>query len=92
MARAARPHRRTQTLHVAMRAAAARSELYQRDAVRAERQCDDGSWDLVVELESADIARYAGVPGVHLERNRADQRTRGARRRTGAAPARREPV
>ncbi len=40
-------------------AAAVRSALYRRNAVRAERQYDDGSWELDVELDATEIAKLA---------------------------------
>ncbi len=64
LAHAVRPHQVSCTLHLELQAAAARSDLYRRNAVRAERQCDDGSWDLEVELDSAEIAKVLGVKGV----------------------------
>jgi GTP-binding protein HflX len=69
VARAVRPHSVRKTLHVELRAAALRSGLYRRNAVRAERQCDDGSWDLEVELDSREIEKMAGVPGVTAVEN-----------------------
>jgi len=56
-------------LHLELRAAAVRSGLYQRDAVRAERQCDDGSWEIDVELDSSEITKLAGAPGVNVKEN-----------------------
>ena len=41
-----------------------RSDLYRREAVRAERQCDDGSWELDVELDPAEMAKILGSRGV----------------------------
>jgi predicted RNA-binding protein YlqC (UPF0109 family) len=49
-----------------MPAAAVRSDLYKRNAVRAERQCDDGSWELEVELDSSEMAKVLGSRGVDL--------------------------
>ena len=66
IARAARPNLVRRTLHLSMQAAAVRSDLYQREAVRAERQCDDGSWELEVELDHAELGKYAGAAGVEL--------------------------
>jgi GTP-binding protein HflX len=66
IARAVRPHQQRRTLHVQLSAGAVRSLLYQRNAVREERQLDDGSWELDVELDAAEIARFAGNPGVQL--------------------------
>ncbi len=65
LAHAVRPNQVNCTLHLELHAAAARSDLYKRNAVRAERQCDDGSWDLEVELDSGEIAKLLGVKGVH---------------------------
>jgi GTP-binding protein HflX len=64
LSRAARPNLERRTLHLELRAAAIRSELYRRDAVRAERQCEDGSWDLDIELEAQEFAKLLGVKGV----------------------------
>jgi hypothetical protein len=47
-----------------MLAAAVRSDLYRREAVRAERQCDDGSWELDVELDPREMAKVLGTRGV----------------------------
>ena len=66
VARAVRPHQVRRTLHVALAGAALRSQLYQRNAVRAERSRDDGSWELEVELEETELARLAGAAGVEL--------------------------
>jgi GTPase len=66
IARAVRPDQIRGTVHVGMRAAAVRSDLYRRDAVRAERQCDDGSWELDVELESAELSKLLGQGDVAL--------------------------
>ena len=66
IAQAIRPHQIRGTVHVGMRAAAIRSDLYQRDAIRAERQCEDGSWDLDIELDSAELARLLGNRDVVL--------------------------
>jgi GTP-binding protein HflX len=64
IAQAVRPNQVRQTLHLDMRAAAVRSDLYRREAVRAERQCDDGSWELDVELDPREMARILGSRGV----------------------------
>ncbi len=69
MARAVRPNQVRRTLHLGLPAAAVRSDLYRRNAVRAERQCDDGSWEMDVELDSTEIARLLGGPGVNLVDN-----------------------
>ena len=60
-----RPHQVRRTLHLDMAAAAVRSDLYRRNAVRAERQCDDGSWELDVELDESEIAKLTGGVGSH---------------------------
>jgi len=59
MAHAARPNQVRRTFHLQLQAAAVRSELYTRNAVRAERQCEDGSWDMDVELDLAEIAKLS---------------------------------
>jgi GTPase len=64
IAQAVRPNQVRQTLHLYMLAAALRSDLYRREAVRAERQCDDGSWELDVELDPAEMAKILGSRGV----------------------------
>jgi GTPase len=66
IAQAVRPNQVRRTLHLAMPAAAVRSDLYRRNAVRAERQLDDGSWEIEVELNEAEIAKLLGAAGVHL--------------------------
>ena len=66
LAHAVRPNQVRRTLHLELRAAAVRSDLYRRNAVRAERQCEDGSWQLTVELDSAEIAKVLGSKGVDL--------------------------
>ncbi len=66
IARAVRPNQVRRSLHVDIAAAAVRSALYRRNAVRAERQCDDGSWDLLVELDAAEVAKLLGSRGVQL--------------------------
>jgi GTP-binding protein HflX len=63
---AVRPNQIRRTLHLQMPAAAVRSDLYRRNAVRAERQCDDGSWELEVELDSSEMAKVLGSRGVDL--------------------------
>jgi GTPase len=63
---AVRPNQLHRTLHLELAAAAIRSELYRRDAVRAERQCEDGSWELEVELEAGELAKLLGGAGVAL--------------------------
>ncbi len=69
MAQAVRPNQVRRTLHLECSAAAVRSDLYRRNAVRAERQCDDGSWELDVELDSTEVAKLLGVRGVNLVDN-----------------------
>jgi len=64
LARAVRPNLVLRTLHVDLPAAAVRSDLYRRNAVRAERQCEDGSWELDVELESHEVAKLLGHAGI----------------------------
>jgi GTP-binding protein HflX len=66
LAHAVRPNQVRRTLHLDLKAAAVRSELYQRNAVRAERQCEDGSWDIEVELELTEVAKLLGSKGVAL--------------------------
>jgi GTP-binding protein HflX len=66
IAQAVRPNQVRHTLHLAMLAAAVRSDLYRREAVRAERQCDDGSWELDVELDPSEMAKILGSPGIVL--------------------------
>jgi len=66
IAQAVRLNQIERTLHLTMQAAAVRSDLYRRKAVRAERQCEDGSWDLDVALDSAELAKLLGGPGVDL--------------------------
>jgi GTP-binding protein HflX len=77
LARAARPNQVRRTLHLELRAAAIRSDLYGRNAVRAERQCDDGSWDIAVELDLTEVAKLLGREGVNLVDN--NDRTREQR-------------
>jgi GTP-binding protein HflX len=66
LAAAVRPNQVRRTLHLQLKAAAVRSELYKRNAVRGERQCEDGSWDMEVELDPTDVAKLLGVKGVNL--------------------------
>jgi GTP-binding protein HflX len=63
---AVRPNQVRRTLHLELLAAAIRSDLYRRNAVRTERQCEDGSWDLTVELDLTEIAKVLGSKGVNL--------------------------
>ncbi len=69
IASAVKPHQIRCTLHLSLQAAAVRSSLYGRDAVRAERQQDDGGWELEIELDSTEIAKLMGSPGVDLVDN-----------------------
>ncbi len=66
LSRAVRPNQVRRTLHLELLAAAVRSDLYRRNAVRTERQCEDGSWDLDVELDLAEVAKLLGSKGVNL--------------------------
>jgi GTP-binding protein HflX len=66
LARAVRPNHVRRTFHLQLQAAGVRSELYKRNAVRAERQCEDGSWDMDVELDLTEVAKLAGAKGVIL--------------------------
>ncbi len=64
VAHAVRPNQVRRTLHLELTAAAVRSELYTRNAVRSERQCEDGSWDMEVELDLTEVAKLLGAKGV----------------------------
>ena len=77
LARAVRPNQVRRTLHLELRAAAIRSDLYKRNAVRAERQCEDGSWEIAVELDLTEVAKLLGREGVILVDN--NDRTREQR-------------
>jgi len=66
LAHAVRPNQVRLTLHLELTAAAVRSDLYRRNAVRAERQCEDGAWDLTVELDATEIDKLLGRQGVTL--------------------------
>lgn len=66
VAHAVRPNQVRRTLHLELLAAAVRSDLYRRNAVRTERQCEDGSWDLDVELDLTEVAKILGSKGVNL--------------------------
>ena len=77
LAHAVRPNQVRRTLHLELPAAAVRSDLYKRNAVRAERQCEDGSWDLDVELDLAEVAKLLGSKGVNLVETK--ERTREQR-------------
>ncbi len=69
LAHAVRPNQVRRTLHLELRAAAIRSGLYKRNAVRTERQCEDGSWDLDVELDLSEVDKLLGSKGVNLVDN-----------------------
>jgi GTPase len=69
LAHAVRPNQVRRTLHLDLPAAGVRSDLYRRNAVRAERQCDDGSWELDVELDLTEVAKLLGSRGVNLVDN-----------------------
>jgi GTPase len=77
LARAVRPNQVRRTLHLELRAAAIRSDLYKRNAVRSERQCEDGSWEIAVELDLTEVAKLLGREGVILVDN--NDRTREQR-------------
>jgi len=66
---AVRPNQVRRTVHLGLPAAAVRSDLYRRNAVRAERQCDDGSWELDIELDVTEVAKLLGSRGVNLVDN-----------------------
>jgi GTP-binding protein HflX len=66
LAHAVRPNQVRRTLHLELLAAAVRSDLYRRNAVRTERQCEDGSWDLDVELDLTEVTKLLGSKGVNL--------------------------
>jgi GTPase len=69
LAHAVRPNQVRRTLHLELTAAAVRSDLYRRNAVRTERQCEDGSWDVDVELDLSEVAKLLGSKGVNLVDN-----------------------
>jgi GTPase len=69
LAHAVRPDQVRRTLHLDLQAAAVRSDLYRRNAVRAELQCEDGSWELTVELDLTEVAKLTGRKGVILMDN-----------------------
>jgi GTP-binding protein HflX len=69
LAHAVRPNQVRRTLHLELTAAAVRSDLYRRNAVRTERQCEDGSWDLDVELDLTEVAKLLGSKGVNVVDN-----------------------
>src|SRR6202046_1926705 len=66
LAHAVRPNQGRRHFHLRAQAAGVRSDLYSRNAVRAERQCEDGSWDVDVELDLAEVAKLSGAKGVNL--------------------------
>jgi GTP-binding protein HflX len=66
LAHAVRPNQVRRTLHLELIAAAVRSDLYRRNAVRTERQREDGSWELDVELDLSEVAKLLGNKGVNL--------------------------
>jgi GTP-binding protein HflX len=78
MAHAVRPNQVRRTLHLGLMAAGIRSELYGRNAVRAERQCEDGSWEIEVELDLTEVAKLLGSKGVDLVETRAAREQRVA--------------
>jgi GTP-binding protein HflX len=69
IAHGVRPNLVRRTLHLELLAAAVRSDLFRRNAVRAEHQCEDGSWDLEVELDLTEIPKLLGIRGVNLVDN-----------------------
>jgi GTPase len=80
VAHAVRPNQVRRTLHLELTAAAVRSDLYTRNAVRSERQCEDGSWDMEVELDVAEVAKLLGAKGVReVESSAASLRAREQR-------------
>ena len=74
LARAIRPNQVRRTLHLELSAAALRSDLYRRNAVRAERQQDDGGWEIEVELDLSELDSLRGR-GVNLVDNGPSSRT-----------------
>jgi GTP-binding protein HflX len=66
LAHAVRPNQVRRTLHLELLAAAVRSDLYRRNSVRTERQREDGSWELDVELDLSEVAKLLGNKGVNL--------------------------
>jgi GTPase len=70
LAHAVRPNQVRRTLHLELLAAAVRSDLYRRNAVRSERQCEDGSWEVAVELDLSEVAKLLGSKGVSLVETR----------------------
>jgi len=81
LVRAVRPNRVVRTLRIDLGAASVRSALYARNAVRCERQQDDGSWEIDVELDPTEIGKLAGNSGVELVDNAdSDIKTRQEKR------------
>jgi GTP-binding protein HflX len=76
MAQAVRPNQVRRTLHLELQAAAVRSDLFRRNAVRVEHQCEDGSWNLEVELDASEFAKLLGMRGVNLVDNERKRRAR----------------
>jgi GTP-binding protein HflX len=77
IAQAVRPNQVRRTLHLELQAAAVRSDLFRRNAVRVEHQCEDGSWNLEVELDASEFGKLLGIRGVNLvdnERKSREQR------------------
>jgi GTP-binding protein HflX len=66
MAHAVRPNQVRRTFHLQLQAASVRSDLYKRNAVRSEKQCEDGSWKMELELDLAEVAKLSGTKGVVL--------------------------
>jgi GTP-binding protein HflX len=66
LAIAVRPHQVRRTVHIELLAAAVRSDLYRRNAIRSERQREDGSWELDVELDLNEVDKLLGSKGVNL--------------------------
>ena len=66
LAHAVRPNQVRRTLHLELHAAALRSDLYTRNAVRTERQLEDGGWEIDVELDGRELDKISGVKGVRL--------------------------
>jgi GTP-binding protein HflX len=69
IAHAVRPNQVRRTLHLELTAGAVRSDLYKRNAIRAERQRDDGSWEVDVELDLTEVGKLLGGRGVNLVDN-----------------------
>jgi len=78
LARAVRPNQVRRTLHLDLQAAAVRSDLFRRNAVRVEHQCEDGSWNLEVELDVSELPKLLGTRGVNLVDNARKSRARRA--------------